>query len=297
MQTQIKKLANATWINITKPEIFDVKKLLLENGISDTIAEDIVNPSHNAKVDTLRNAVYLTLHFPIQNSSKSENVEIDFLIKNNLIVTSAYNEIPYLKNYIENEVNNFSAHGGIYVNDFIYSVYNKIEREIEKTGESLKDIEADIFNVEEKRTIENIANTSKKVFDIRSKLNTHKEVLDIFATESNKIFGFEFKTHPERLLQKYKELMNNLDNQKENLTDLKDTIDFLLTNKTNQIVKTFTVVSFILLPMTFIAGFFGMNTKFPSDLVSSDYGTVYIMILMISISVLTLVYLHYKKYI
>jgi magnesium transporter len=92
-------------------------------------------------------------------------------------------------------------------------------------------------------------------------------------------------------------LVNELDNQKENLSDLKDTFDFLLTNKTNQIVKVFTVVSFILLPVTFLASFFGMNTKFPVELVGADYGTVYIMLIMFAVSLTTLSYLHWKRFI
>jgi magnesium transporter len=187
------------------------------------------------------------------------------------------------------------SHGGIFFSNFLETIYSNLEDEIENTADEIKTIETDIFSSDERVTIESIAKTSKRVFDIRSKLRTHKEVLDVFSTDSNKIFGFEFVPYPERVKSKYNELMNNLDNQKENLMELKDTTDFLLTNKTNQIVKFFTVVSFILLPMTFLASFFGMNTKFPVELVSSQFGTAYIMILMLSISVLVLTYLHYKK--
>jgi len=94
-----------------------------------------------------------------------------------------------------------------------------------------------------------------------------------------------------------RKILNELENQKESVTDLKDTFDFLLTNKTNQIVKVFTVVSFILLPVTFLASFFGMNTRFPQELVAADYGTVYIMLIMFVVSISTLSFLHFKKFI
>jgi magnesium transporter len=89
--------------------------------------------------------------------------------------------------------------------------------------------------------------------------------------------------------------MSLIGSQKELLEELKDTTNFLISNRTNQIVKVFTVVSFIILPMTFLAGFFGMNTKFPTDLVNSPFGTVYIMIGMFFVSVCVLLYLHFKK--
>ena len=102
MQTQIKKLENLLWINIVNPEIAQVTKLLAENGMNESLAEEIVEPTLQAKVDTLRNAIYMTLHFPVRRDNKTEVEEVDFLIKNNLIISSQYNEIPEIKSFAEN---------------------------------------------------------------------------------------------------------------------------------------------------------------------------------------------------
>lgn len=299
MQTQVKKIGNnVTWVNIVKPEILEIKKILLENNLSDTLAEEIVRPTSVTKVDSMRNSVYLTLHFPIFRNGKSVAEEIDFLIKSNSLITSSYSEIQFIKDYIQNhpETPN-QKHGGNIFAELLSSIYKQIQNEVEKNANEIKTLEETIFDTNEREGIEEISKVSKKIFDLRSKLKSHVPVLETFQAEANKIFGFEFDTEAKNLSLLLHKILSELDNQKENVVDLKDTFDFLLTNKTNQIVKVFTVVSFILLPITFLAGFFGMNTRFPQELVNSDYGTVYIMLIMFFVSIITLTFLHWKRFI
>jgi magnesium transporter len=299
MQTQIKKVGNnVTWINIVKPEVLEIKKILLENNLSETLAEEIVKPTNVTKVDSMRNSVYLTLHFPIFRNGKSVAEEIDFLIKSNSLITSSYSEIQFIKDYIQNHSEiQTQKHGGNIFCELLSSIYKQINIEIEKNADDIKSLEENIFVAGEREGIEEISRVSKKIFDLRSRLKSHVPVLEIFQADATKIFGFEFEEESKQLLISLRKILNELENQKENVIDLKDTFDFLLTNKTNQIVKVFTVVSFILLPVTFLASFFGMNTRFPQELVAADYGTVYIMIIMILVSIVTLTFLHFKKFI
>lgn len=299
MQTQIKKTNSVTWINIVRPEVLEIKKILLENNLNDSLAEEIVRPTATTKVDTMRGAAYLTLHFPFIKDNKIAIEEVDFLIKSNLLITSSYKEIPFLKNFGENfeaEIKK-EKHGGEIFSLLVKYIYKQIKIEVEKTSEDIKLIEDNMFEEVERKIIEDLSHVTKKVFDIRSKLKNHDLVLQTFSTEANKIFGFEYDIEAKDLQITLHKLLNSLDLQKENLQEMKDTFDFLLTNKTNQIVKIFTVVSFVLLPMTFLASFFGMNTQFPSELVTSDYGTVFIMFIMFTVSTLVLLYLHFKKFI
>jgi magnesium transporter len=302
MQTQLNRLPNLLWINITNPEIGEVRKLLAENALNESLAEEIVEPTLRAKADTLRNAIYLTLHFPIKRGDQVDIEEVDFLIKSNVVITSQYKEIPTIKNFVENlskvVVNtrhNNQTHGGVYFVHFLKDIYKEIETSLNKLNAEIKDIEKNIFQGDERKTISEIANTSRKVFDIRSSLKLHKEVIRVYGDASQKIFGIEYGIYVDIINESYDRILSTIENLKDMLEDLKDTTNFLISNRTNQIVKVFTVVSFVILPMTFLAGFFGMNTKFPTDLVSSPYGTVYIMGVMFFVSVCVLLYLHFKK--
>jgi magnesium transporter len=302
MQTQIKKLENLIWINIVNPELNAIRTLLAENGLNETLAEEILEPTLQAKVDTLRNAIYMTLHFPIKRGEETEVEEVDFLIKNNVIISSQYKEIAEIKTFVDNldKINinrrhNNQTHGGVYFAHFLKDIYSKLQVSVTKITEDIENIEKNIFSHEERKTIESISDVSKKIFDFRLALKQHKEVLEIYADSSLKIFGIEYSIYVDIINEEYKKIIGTLENQRDFLQDLKDTTNFLISNRTNQIVKVFTVVSFVILPLTFLSGFFGMNTKFPADLVTSPFGTVYIMGGMFFVSVCVLLYLHFKK--
>lgn len=302
MQTQIKRLDNLLWINITNPEISEVRRLLVENSMNESLAEEIVEPTLRAKADTLRNAIYMTLHFPIKRGEVTEIEEVDFLIKSNLIISSQYKEIGVIKDFVEgldkmviSTRHGVQNHGGVYFIYFLKEIYKTLETSIGKINLDIKNIEANIFEGDERKTIELISLTSKKIFDFNSSLKLHKEVIKVYCENAIKIFGFEYSVYVDIINESYERVIGLIENQREMLEDLKDTTNFLISNKTNQIVKVFTVVSFVILPMTFIAGFFGMNTKFPNDLITSPYGTVYIMLFMFIISLSVLLYLHFKK--
>ncbi len=302
MQTQIKKLDNLLWINIINPEVSEVRKLLAENSMNETLAEEIVEPTLRAKVDTLRNAVYMTLHFPIKRGSVTEVEEVDFLIKSNLIISSQYKEIKEIRDFVENlsqvtinTKHNNQNHGGVYFVHFLKTIYRGLEDSLVRLSEDINQIENNIFAGDERQTIAKISEVSKKVFDFRTSLKLHKDVLKIYGDSSTRIFGVEYQIYVDIVNESYERVVGIIENQREMLEDLKDTTNFLISNRTNQIVKVFTVVSFVILPMTFLAGFFGMNTKFPSDLVTSPFGTVYIMAIMFTVSICVLLYLHFKK--
>jgi magnesium transporter len=178
---------------------------------------------------------------------------------------------------------------------FLKSIYNQLNESLNKISADIRLIEANIFSGDERQTIERISNVSKRVFDFKSSLKQHGDVLNTYQDSATKIFGIEYGIYNDIIKENYDKIMSLIGSQKELLEELKDTTNFLISNRTNQIVKVFTVVSFIILPMTFLAGFFGMNTKFPTDLVNSPFGTVYIMIGMFFVSVCVLLYLHFKK--
>jgi Mg2+ and Co2+ transporter CorA len=145
MQTQIKKLDNLIWINIVNPELIPLKKILVENGISESLAEEIVSPTTNAKVDTLRNSIYFTLHFPFTKGGSKVESELDVVIKSNLVITSTYDETDIIKNYLNKLTTEYNSHGGIYFTNFLKYVYGNLEDQVDNTASEILNIEKNIL--------------------------------------------------------------------------------------------------------------------------------------------------------
>jgi magnesium transporter len=86
--------------------------------------------------------------------------------------------------------------------------------------------------------------------------NIIKKSIDYFDYKKNKALKEEFGD----LLDSSKRIWENLENQKEMVEVLSSTNDALLNYHISDIMKTLTLFSVIVFPLTLLAAIFGMNT-------------------------------------
>lgn len=303
MQIKEKTIGAFTWIDILNPEQNYLENILTSRHINNSLIETLMSPLPRAQAEVTANCIYLALHFPLKKDSMLVHGEVDFLIQENFILTIHYTEIPFLENYIENlEANSphhrgmKASHGGAYFAYFIDAFYKHIEKELDGMALEITQIEKEIFSGNERKTIGDISVTRRKLFDFESAIRFHKEVLESYASAGMSLFGREYATYGDMVVNNYFHLWNTIEHQKNMLLDLKDTNDFLINNKTNELIKSFTTISYIILPLTLISGFFGMNVVFPSTISQHPYGPLYMLILMACIGILIAFYLNTRKW-
>jgi magnesium transporter len=86
-------------------------------------------------------------------------------------------------------------------------------------------------------------------------------MLESFEPVATRFFGAEFGYYVRQLTGTYQRLERRLSHLRDSLTELRETNNSLLTTKQNDTMKVFTVLAFLFLPLSFIAGLFGMNTE------------------------------------
>jgi magnesium transporter len=84
------------------------------------------------------------------------------------------------------------------------------------------------------------------------------------------------------ILDYYQKMWDMIEDYEELIEGLSKTFDSMQTNRSNEIMKALTLISSILLPLTFIASLYGMNVKLP--LMNDNYTFWFLMGSMICIS-------------
>ena len=136
-------------------------------------------------------------------------------------------------------------------------------RIIRKIGDEVDDVNRVLFDIKAERTIENISVIRKNII----LLNTiFKPQLPLFSRfESGQIEGFadNMEDYWGNILDYYKQMWDLTEDYAELIEGLSQTFDSLQANRTNEIIKILTLISSMLLPLTFLTGLYGMNVNLP----------------------------------
>lgn len=179
-------------------------------------------------------------------------------------------------------------------------IFNFLERFINEENCLLSDIEEDISAHEDKINERNLdKNFNYQITEIRKKLlildnyyqqfvavgeELEENAIDIFQEENLHYFRI-FSSRAARL-------SNNTRMLQEYSIHVRESYHAQLDNDMNKIMKLFTVVTTIFMPLTLIVGWYGMNFTIIPEL-TWKYGYVYVILLSIIVGILC--YLFFKK--
>jgi magnesium transporter len=134
---------------------------------------------------------------------------------------------------------------------------------IRKIGDDVDTINRSLFTIKAEKTIETISVIRKNII----MLNTmFKPQLPLFTRfESGQIEGYasNMEDYWGNILDYYKQMWDMTEDYAELIEGLSQTYDSLQANRTNEIIKILTLISSILLPLTFLTGLYGMNVNLP----------------------------------
>ncbi len=163
---------------------------------------------------------------------------------------------------------------------------------IKKIGDDLEAINRTLFNIRAEKTIERISVIRKNMI----LLNTmFKPQLPLFGRfESGQIEGFaeNMEDYWGNILDYYKQMWDMTEDYAELIEGLSQTFDSLQANRTNEIIKILTLISSILLPLTFLTGLYGMNVNLPFQ---NDPRSFYLVISVMAVIVIFMYVLFKRK--
>ncbi|HVV39159.1 MAG TPA: CorA family divalent cation transporter [Candidatus Paceibacterota bacterium] len=294
---------NASWIDLVAPTSAEVRSLMHEFGIDPLIAEELLVPSFKPKVERRGDIIYVILHFPImRGASERQEQEIDFIIGKNFLITTRYETIDPLHAFAQAfEVSTVlgkpmsHTHGGHLFTALARSLYEALINESQTIRRRLQDTEDRIFKGAERQMVIELSQIGRVIHDFRDALAPHKEMLTSMEPVTSRLFGPEFSYYLRDLIGLEERVERTLDNLQSSMVELRETNNSLLSTKQNEVMKTLTVLAFLFLPLSFIAGVFGMNTM-NNPIVGSAYDFWIIVSGMVVLAIGCFLYFKHKEW-
>jgi len=278
------KDGNLSWFNIAKANKKEIEYLRRKFKFNALDLEDSYAKAYaqRPKFHVRNNYAFLILQFPIFDKKTGSIVaeEIDFFIdKNNLIILHKNNLPPVVEffkacsedKFYRNQYMNEGPGQLLYeiitqLQDYCYPILDHISVDMKTTEEK-------IFNGHEREMISKIAYIKRNISDVRKILEAHKNALQKITKEKIPFLPMnKLKIYYSDLIEGTKNIWDILESQKALLESLENTNNTLVSAKLNDIMKTLTIFSVIVFPLTLLAAIFGMNTVNGMPLMDSPYG-------------------------
>ena len=295
-----------TWVDLENPTTIEISHLVEEFSIPTPVGEDMSNFSLRSKVDLYPNLIYLIMHFPIASKSNQENTEqeVDFIIAKDFIITVRYELIDSVHEFSKFfEVNTMlerepmTVHGGYIFMQMMREFYKHALLELEDITKTIRAIEKAIFTNHETSVVKSISQTSRRLLDFKQALRFHKGILASYESASKRLFGTDYVYYAEVIVSEFNKVSSVLENHRDILSELQDTNNSLLSTKQNEILKTFTIMTFVMVPMTIITGVFGMNIANGGTLIRSMRDFYFVIGVMVLTGLVMFIYFKVRKWI
>ncbi len=285
-----------TWIDLENPTKEEVRSIMDTYNLEPSVAEDLLDPTIRTRADMYSDFTYFVLHFPLHVHHKNHifdkrSEEVDFIIGKNFLLTVHYSPIEALIDFSKSlETDTLLHHdritkssGALFVH-ILYKMYKAVQDKVQDIHTTLNMHEESIFAGQEKAMVFELSALNRILIYFRESLTSHKDILKLFERTSLTMFGKEFATYIEYVTQEYNKAERAILSAKEYTDELRQTNDSLLTTKQNEIMKTLTVINFIVLPLNLLVGAFGMNTVH-TPFVGNVYDFWIVMGMMLAVGV------------
>jgi magnesium transporter len=212
---------------------------------------------------------FIILHFPILVKGRVVAGEIEFFIGHEYLVTVHNNNIPALTDFLEISKNNPDSLASYNIKSSIILLYELLNRLINDCYVLIDDnsihiakVEDLIFSQKQKEAVTLILNLRRNIINLRKILQNHEYILKkLTEVKSSLVPQKEIREHYDTLVEHSKRIWAMLDNQKEMVSVLNDTNESLLDGQMTQVMKTLTIISVIVFPLTLLATLFAMRTN------------------------------------
>lgn len=130
---------------------------------------------------------------------------------------------------------------------------------IERYGELIEELEEEVMVNPSRQTLQKIYQVRRELLQLRRYIWPQRDAINSLIRDGNELISEEVRIYLRDCYDHAVQVMDMLETYRELATGLMDVYLSAVSNKMNEVMKFLTVMSSIFIPLTFIAGIYGMN--------------------------------------
>ncbi len=292
-----------TWINVDgihEPEI--VKKLGDCFGMHPLVLEDILNTDQRPKMEDYGNYIYIVLKMLYYDEKSNEMIteQVSLVLGSNFVISfqekrgDVFNPI---RERIKSDKGRVRKMGADYLayalTDAIVDNYFTI---LEKIGEKVESLEEELVAKPTPEILQAIHNLKRDLIFLRKSVWPLREVISGLERGESSLIDASTKLYLRDVYDHTIQVIDTVETLRDMVSGMLDIYLSSISNKMNEVMKVLTIIATIFIPLTFIAGIYGMNFAFMPEL-GLPWAYPLILLVMVGVGILMLIYFRRKRWI
>ncbi|MDH5780420.1 MAG: magnesium/cobalt transporter CorA [Candidatus Bathyarchaeota archaeon] len=294
--------STVTWINIDGLHQVDiVEKIGRHFNLHPLVLEDIVNTGQRPKMEDFVDHIFVVLKMLYYDEKQKEAgaEQVSFVLGSNYVISFQETEgdvfdpirerIRMARGRIRKMGADYLAYALI---DAIVDNYFII---LEHIGEKIEDIEDTLVMNPEPETLQAIHNLKREMIFLRKSVWPLREVISRLERWESPLIDKSTDIYLRDVYDHTIQVIDAIETFRDMLSGMLDIYLSSVSNRMNEVMKVLTIIATIFIPLTLIAGIYGMNFRYMPEL-EHPWGYPVVFLTMSIIGILMVIYFRRKKW-
>ncbi len=231
-------------------------------GLHRLALEDVVSLGQRPKVEIYENCLFAVARMPVEEPSE-ETEQISLFLGEKFILTfqersgdcfdGVRARIRQGRTAIRRSGPDYLAYALI---DAVIDAYFPV---VEQVGEELDLLDEEVLESPQRDTVSKIHGVKHRLQALRRAIGPHREVINALLRDSEDFIEPETAIHLRDCYDHLLRLSERVEVYREHCADLMSSYLTIVSNRMNEVMKVLTIIATIFIPLSFVAGLYGMN--------------------------------------
>ncbi len=299
----LKDKPTVTWINVEG--IHEVK--VLERlgdclGLHPLTVEDILNTDQRPKVEDFGEYIYIVLRMISYNDDRDEIVteQTSLILGPNFVISFQEGPGGDVFHPVRERIRTGKGRVRKLGPDYLaYSLVDSIVDNyfivLEKLGENIEFLEDELVTNPRPETLQTIHDLKREMIFLRKSVWPLREVISALERGESSLIQDSTRIYLRDVYDHTIQVIDAVETLRDMLSGMLDIYLSSISNRMNEVMKVLTIIATIFIPLTLIAGIYGMNFQYMPEL-GWRWGYPMVWFTMIVIGALMLVYFRRKRW-
>ena len=253
--------------------IDDIEELSTKFNLFECTEGECLERRHQTGIEVYRHYYFISLNIPKISEGRVQAQQLDIYFGNNFVICSSHDEVKIIDKLEEELLKKQDAvFKGIpnATNKLLYMLFdrlvlkslgviNELERKVETQEER-------VLKIGRRNMVNELITLRRQIFKIRSYISSLTYISDMLLLNELEIIHPHTIKYFNNIGIKFSQLNSGISGLYHSITSLREAYEAEISNQLNEIMKVFTIISTIFLPLNLVTGIYGMNFQYIPEL-------------------------------